>query len=300
MLKIDPGDVSTKDWHQYMLGAVAPRPIAFVSTIDEDGVPNLAPYSYFNAFSSNPPVLAFSVANKSNPAEFKDTLKNIKSTGEAVINIVSYKIVRQMVITSLDYPTNVDEFEKSGLTPIPSDLIKPFRVKESLIQFECKVQQIIPMGTQGGAGNLVICDVLRLHISKDILNEKNRIDPHKADNMGRLGRAYYVRASGESIYTIFQSRNQLGIGYDSLPNSTLASETLTANNLGHLAGLNSIPNDESLDFFKQDPHIKNLIQSEDPTKALHLFAKKELEKEQLESAALAVWLAQHLIDEKSK
>ena len=296
MLKIDPGDVNAKDWHQYMLGAVAPRPIAFVSSIDNQGNANLAPYSFFNAFSSNPPILAFSVANKSDQFDSKDTLKNVRTNGEVVINVVSYRYVRQMSLTSIEYPHNVSEFEQAGFTPISSDLVKPFRVAESPISFECKIQRIIPLGTNGGAGNIVICDVLRLHIDENILDNNGRINPHKADLMGRMGRAYYARASGEAIHTIFQARKSLGIGYQQLPQSAKSSEILTANNLGHLANLTEAPAENILLKFQNDPYIHSLLKSKNPIAALHNYAKTELEKDNLESAANAVWLAQLLVD----
>ena len=217
MLVIDPKTTSTRDFHQYLLGAVAPRPIAFASTIDEDGTPNIAPYSFFNAFSSNPPVLVFSSNRKVTNNTTKDTLHNIEKTREVVINVVSYQIVRQMAVTSIEFPTGVSEFEKAGLTPIPSDLVKPFRVKESPVHMECTVKNIITLGEHGGAGHLIICDVVRMHVDENVVDENGRINPHKIDLMGRMGRAYYVRASGEAIHTIFQPVTRISIGYNQLP-----------------------------------------------------------------------------------
>ena len=183
MLTIDPASTPVKDLHQFMVSAIAPRPIAFVSTIDEDGRPNLAPYSFFNAFSSNPPILIFSSNRRVKDNTTKDTLSNVQSTGEAVINVVSYGIVRQMAIASGRFEKGISEFEKAGLTPLPSDLVKPFRVKESPVQFECKVAEVITLGQEGGAGHLVICQVLRIHIDEGVVDEDNRIDPHKIDLM---------------------------------------------------------------------------------------------------------------------
>ena len=299
MLKIDPGEISSKDWHQYLLGAVAPRPIALVSTVDDKGVPNLAPFSYFNAFSSTPPILAFSVANKGSEFQTKDTLKNVRLTREVVINVVSYRFVRQMALTSLDYPSFINEFERSGLKPVKSDLVKPFRVAESPVNFECSVQNIIPLGKASKAGNLIICNVLRLHIAEDILDVNGRINPHKADLMGRLGRAFYARASGESIYTIYSNRSVLGVGYQQLPDSARTSEILSANNLGSLAGIEEAPNEKSLMEFQNKGVIQQLLKSDRPVEALHIFAKKEIEKENLVAAAQAVWLAQFIIDNKA-
>ena len=213
MISIDPKAVPTPQLHQYLVGSVAPRPIAFVSTVDEAGVPNLAPYSFFNVFSSNPPICVFSSNRRVGNNTTKDTLHNVQATGECVINMVSFKIVRQMALCSVEYPAGVSEFEKSGLTPIDSDLVKPFRVRESPVQLECKVREIMPLGEEGGAGHLVICEIVKLHLSEEILDEKGRIHPQKIDLMGRMGRAYYVRASGESVHRIYQDVRQQGIRF---------------------------------------------------------------------------------------
>ena len=181
MKTIDPKSIPTADFHQYLLGAVAPRPIAFVSTVDEQGHPNLAPYSFFNAFSSNPPILVFSSNRRVANNTTKDTLHNAQATGEVVVNVVSYTIVRQMAVASIEFSPEVNEFEKSGLTPIPSELVKPFRVKESPVQMECKVRQILPLGDLGGAGHLIVCEILRMHIDEQVLDENGRIDPHRID-----------------------------------------------------------------------------------------------------------------------
>ncbi len=296
MLKIDSGDIPAKDWYQYMVGAIAPRPIAFVSTIDKNGIANLAPFSYFNVFSASPPVLVFSVANKSRPDTSKDTLMNARETREVVINMVSYNIVRQMALTSVDFNNEVDEFKVSGLTPVASDLVRPSRVAESPIQFECKVKDIISLGNQSGAGNMIICEVLRMHLSEDIIDENGRVNPHKADLMGRMGRAFYARASGEAIYTIVQARNKMVIGYQRLPESAVNSHILTANNLGQLAGLSSIPEENEIDSLYDDQQIKGLLAQTEPVKALHQRAKIELKQENLQRAARIVWLAQKVAD----
>ncbi len=209
---IDPKQLSVKDLHQFILGSVAPRPIAFASTLDQEGRPNLAPYSFFNAFSSNPPVLVFSSNRKVKDNQTKDTLHNIRETGEVVINAVNFSMMRQMALASIEYPAHVDEFVKAGFTPLESDLVKPFRVAESPAQMECKVKDIITLGEEGGAGHLIICDVLRMHIHEDVIDEQDRIDPHRIDLVGRMGRAYYVRASGAAIHTVFQPVNAMAIG----------------------------------------------------------------------------------------
>ncbi|MDX1942378.1 MAG: flavin reductase family protein [Saprospiraceae bacterium] len=294
MLKIVPGTIPTADFHQYLLGAVAPRPIAFASTLDKNGLPNLAPYSFFNCFSSNPPILVFSSNRKVADNTTKDTLQNVIETGEVVINVVTYNIVRQAAIASIEYPPEVSEFEKAGFTPITSELIKPFRVKESPIHMECKVNQIIPLGEQGGAGHLIICEILQMHIDEAILDEKGRIDPHKIDLMGRMGRAFYVRASGEAVHTIFQPYNVLGIGFDQLPQGIRHSKILTGNDLGQLAALTAAPTMESVLDLKNDPYILQLLQSENPLEELHRCAQKELAKENVDLAARIVWLSEQL------
>ncbi len=290
MLTIDPKNTATKDLHQFLLGCVAPRPIAFASTIDEDGNPNLAPYSFFNCFSSNPPILVFSSNRRVADNTTKDTLHNIRKTKEVVINVVNYSIVRQMTVASISFPPDVNEFEKSGLTPIPSDLVKPFRVQESPAHLECRVRDIVTLGEHGGAGHLIICDVLRLHIAKEVIDNNNRIDPHKMDLMGRMGRAYYVRASGAAVHTIVQSVLEIGIGFDQLPESVRTSAVLTGNNLGQLAGLTSLPSkEEVLQIAEHDEKIKEIISSNNTKTQLHEYAKKLLD--QRDDRAYAIKLA---------
>ena len=181
--------------HQFLLGAVSPRPIAFVSTVDAAGVVNLAPYSFFNAFSSAPPIVVFSSNRRGSDGSKKDTLRNIEATMECVINVVSHDIVRQMAIASVDFPSGESEFSKSGLTPMAADLVRAPRVRESPVQMECKVLQIIPLGESGGAGNLIVCQVVLMHVAEEIMTG-NRIDPEKIDLVGRMGRHYYSRAKG--------------------------------------------------------------------------------------------------------
>ena len=294
MKLIDPKTTPTKDLHQYLVGAVAPRPIAFASTVDEEGNPNLAPYSFFNCFSSNPPILVFSSNRRVSNNSTKDTLYNIEQTGEVVINVVNYSILRQMALTSVDYPKGVSEFQKSGLTPIPSDLVKPFRVKESPAQMECKVQQIIPLGEEGGAGHLIICEIVRMHLHESVLDENGKINPHKMDLMGRMGRAFYVRASGESIHKVFQPFNVLGIGYDQLPENARNSKVLTGNNLGMLASLPEVPEQSATMAIKTEKEVAKALSSDHPLRSLHLLAQKELAKEEKERAAKLVWLGAYL------
>ncbi len=293
MLSIDPNKVAQGDLHQYLLGSVAPRPIAFVSTLDEDGKPNLAPYSFFNCFSSNPPIVVFSSNRRGRDNSTKDTLHNIKTTGEAVINMVSHDILRQMVVTSIEYPAGVSEFEKAGLTPIPAEIVRPFRVKESPAHLECQVQDIITLGEEGGAGHLIICKVVRLHVAKRVLDENQKIDPHKIDLMGRMGRTFYVRASGESVQSIYQSVTEIGIGYKELPESFRTSKVLSANNLGQLASLTALPNKDMVETLKkEDAKISNLLAAENPVQALHAYAKELLDEgNEREKAAVVLMLA---------
>jgi flavin reductase (DIM6/NTAB) family NADH-FMN oxidoreductase RutF len=294
MKVIDPKSTSTKDLHQYLLGAIAPRPIAFASTVDEKGNHNLAPYSFFNCFSSNPPILVFSSNRRVSNNSTKDTLHNIMQTREVVINVVNYNIVRQMALASIDYPSDVSEFEKAGLTPLPADLVQPMRVAESPAQMECKVKDIIPLGEEGGAGHLIICEVVRMHIQESVLDEDGKINPHKIDLMGRMGRAFYVRASGESIHKIFQPFNVQGIGFEALPESIRNSQVLTGNNLGMLASLPKPPNAADLAGIKEEEGVQVALASENPRRALHLLAQKELAKEEKDRAAFIAWLGEQV------
>ncbi|MFK7809645.1 MAG: flavin reductase family protein [Saprospiraceae bacterium] len=292
---VDPKETPTSDLHQYLLGAVAPRPIAFASTVDKDGNANIAPYSFFNAFSSNPPILIFSSNRRVADNTTKDTLHNIEETGEVVINVVSYSIVRQMTVASISFPTGVDEFKKSGLTPIPSDLVKPYRIKESPVHMECKVKEIIKLGDEGGAGNLILCNVVRMHIDENVL-DGNRINPHKIDLMGRLGRAYYTRASGMAVQTIVQSVMTLTVGYDQLPESVRTSYILTANNLGQLAGTQSFPEEDYIERLKEETAVKGILKMEEAKEKLHQYAKELLDDEDDREKAMALLILADRID----
>ncbi len=282
MLTIDPKETPHKDLHQFILGSVAPRPIAFVSTLDEAGRPNLAPYSFFNAFSSNPPIVVFSSNRRSTNNTTKDTLRNIRVNGECVINSVCYSMVRQMTVASVDFPTGVSEFEKTGFTPVPSDLVKPFRVKESPSHMECKVKDIITLGEGGGAGHLIICEVVRMHVAKSVLGERDRIDPQKMDLMGRMGRAFYVRCSGPAIHTIVQEYSPVTIGYDSLPDEIKVSSILTGNDLGKLAGQVVWPSQEEIEAVKKEEAVRAALKQTHAKESLHYLAKTYLDKEEVQ------------------
>lgn len=241
MLKIIPGEVKTAQLHAYLLGAVAPRPICFASTIDADGRPNLSPFSFFNAFGSKPPILVFSPARRVRDNTTKHTLQNVQATGEVVINVVSYDMVQQASLASCEYPAGVDEFVKSGFTPLPSEKVKPFRVAESPAQLECRVLQVVETGQEGGAANLIICEMVCMHINEAVLDEAGIIDPHKMDLVARMGGDYYCRASGSAVFKVPKPNTQLGIGIDALPDSIRHSVVLTGNNLGMLGNSTSLP-----------------------------------------------------------
>ncbi len=285
---IDPEKTPTRDLHQFLLGAVAPRPIAFASTINDDGTANLAPYSFFNAFSSNPPIVVFSSNRRVSDNTTKDTLHNIQKNKEVVINVVNYAIVRQMAVASVQFDSAISEFDKSGLTPIPSDLVKPFRVKESPVQMECKVSEIVTLGEEGGAGHLIICNVVRMHVAESVIDEDNRIDPHKIDLVGRMGRAYYTRASGDSIFTVVQPVMGKAVGFDGLPVHVRNSKILTGNDLGRLSGLQELPSEEEMNAFKSDPEVQNFLkhfkEAADFQDRLHIWAGLELENNNTEFA----------------
>ena len=257
-MKFTPSELKTSQFHQYLLGAISPRPICFASTIDSDGQANLSPFSFFNVFGSKPPILIFSPARRVRDNTIKHTLENCIETKEVVINMVNYAIVQQMSLSSCEYPKGVSEFEKSGLTPIASEFVKPFRVKESPVQFECKVLEVKETGSEGGAGNLIICEVLMMHINDDVLNEHQQIDPHKIDLVARMGGDYYCRASGDAVFEVAKPNLNLGIGIDALPTHIKHSKLLTGNHLGQLANSTSIPEvnvDFSIDASKNPEEV---------------------------------------------
>ena len=271
MLRIVPSETPMPKMHQYMLGSISPRPIAFASTLDIDGNPNLAPFSFFNAVGSNPPTIIFSPARSGRDNTTKNTLDNIEATGEVVINVVNYAIVQQMSIASAPYAKGVNEFIKSGLTPIASEIVKPFRVKESIVQMECKVRDIYYTGQTGGAGNIIICEIVLMHINEDILDENGRMDPQKMDLVARMGGDYYCRVIPESLFVLPQPKDTSGIGVDALPFSIRNSKILTGNNLGQLANLLKLP--ERLEVEK----IKDVISTQITEEEIHQLAKNKLE-----------------------
>ncbi len=283
MFSLEPKDLSVGKLHQYLLGAVGPRPIAFASTIDAEGNPNLSPFSFFNVFGANPPVLIFSPARRGRDNTTKHTFENAKKVDEVVINIVNYDIVQQMSLSSTEYAEGVNEFEKAGLTMLKSDLIKPFRVAESPVQFECKVQDIIETGTEGGAGNLVICHVVKMHIKEDILDENGYIDQYKIDQVARMGGNWYTRAR-TGMFEVPKPLSTLGIGVDAMPEEVRTSKVLTGNDLGILGNVESLPENGEIEaFLKENSEDAELVKSGD-TEKIHEQAKAYLENGKPEDA----------------
>jgi flavin reductase (DIM6/NTAB) family NADH-FMN oxidoreductase RutF len=285
-MKITPGEIKTAQLHAYLLGSIAPRPICFASTIDSEGNANLSPFSFFNVFGSKPPVLIFSPARRVRDNTIKHTLENVYDTKEVVINVVNYNIVQQMNLASCEYPKGTDEFVKAGFTPVKSDLVKPFRVKESPVQLECKLLQVIETGKEGGAGNLIICEVLCMHIDDNVLDEQGRIDPHKIDLVARMGGDYYCRASGSAVFEVHKPNIELGVGVDALPGNIRNSKVLTGNDLGMLGNCTSIP--LVSDLFSDDrlsQILREYTHDEDAKKeALHEYAKELLATKQVDKA----------------
>lgn len=261
MLSFEPKELSTGKLHGYLLDAVAPRPIAFASTIDANGNANLSPFSFFNVFSANPPIMIFSPARRVRNNTTKHTLENAEAIKEVVINVVNYDIVHQMSLSSTEYAEGVNEFDKAGLTMLKSDLVKPFRVAESPVQFECKVNDIIKLGTEGGAGNLVICEVVKVHISEEVLDTNEKIDQEKLDLVARAGGSYYSRAKA-GFFEIPKPISNLGIGVDNMPQSIKNSMILTGNDLGMLGNIEKLPTNQEVAVFIEDiadryPNIKD-------------------------------------------
>lgn len=240
-LEIIPGEIKTVDLHSFLLGAVSPRPIAFASTIDSRGRRNLSPFSFFNVFSANPPVMIFSPARRVRDNTTKDTLQNVLEVPEVCINVVSKDIVMQMNLASNEFPSEIDEFIKSGLTPIASDLIRPFRVAESSVQMECKVFEIKPLSPKAGAGNLIFCELLKMHIKPSVLNEAGKIDPAKLNPVARLGGDWYCEVNSHNLFEVEKPSRIPGIGYDALPESIRNSTILRGNELGMLGNSEKIP-----------------------------------------------------------
>lgn len=283
MLTIDPKDVSVTKLQGYLQGAIGPRPIAFASTTDKNGKPNLSPFSFFNIFSANPPILVFSPARRVRDNTIKHTLINCEATQEVVINIVNYDMVQQMSLSSTEYADDVNEFLKSGLTQIPSEIVNPYRVAESPVQFECKVNEIISLGNEGGAGNMIICEVLKIHINEAILDENGSIDPHKIDLVARLGGNWYSRAK-EGLFEVEKPNIAIGIGVDAIPDFVRESVVFDGNDLGKLGNIEALPTLEEVTIFvNQNFAVKGVLRADDEVK-IHQKAKEFLDKNEVQQA----------------
>jgi flavin reductase (DIM6/NTAB) family NADH-FMN oxidoreductase RutF len=283
MISIDPKSIETAKLQGYLQGSVGPRPIAFASTIDKNGNPNVSPFSFFNVFSANPPILVFSPARRVRDNSIKHTLINCEATGEVVINVVNFDMVQQTSLASTEYADGVNEFLKSGLTQVPSDIVKPFRVKESPVQFECKVSQIIPLGSEGGAGNLILCEVVRIHINEAVLDANGAIDQYKIDLVSRLGGNWYSR-SNQGLFEVPKPLSTLGIGVDVIPSHVKESHIFNGNDLGKLGNIEALPTPEEVSIFvKQNFSVKGVLSADDQDK-VHLEAKKYLDEDDVLTA----------------
>jgi len=272
-------DLKPADVQNYLQHAIAPRPICFASTVDKAGNVNLSPFSFFNLFSSNPPIVVFSPARRVRDNTTKHTLQNVLEVPEVVINIVDYDMVQQTSLASCEYPKGTNEFSKAGFTQEKATLVSPPMVKESKVKLECKVIEVKPLGTEGGAGNLVICEVLCMHIDESILDETGKIDQTKLHHVARLGGDWYCKVDESSLFKVTKPNTQLGIGFDSLPESIRRSEILSANNLGQLANVHEMP---FVDPAFTDDRLKNIIQyysinPDEMDKELHTYAKELLD-----------------------
>ncbi len=268
-------DLSPAERQNYLQYAIAPRPICFASTIDKDGNVNLSPFSFFNLFSSNPPICVFSPARRVRDNTTKHTLQNVLEVPECVINIVNYDMVQQTSLASTDYSKGINEFEKAGFTQLKSELVKPPRVKESPVQMECKIVEVISLGENGGAGNLILAEILLIHINENVLDENNKIDQLKMDHVARLGGDWYCRVTNDSLFKVAKPLATLGIGVDSLPMEIKNSKFLSGNNLGKLANVEQMP------LFQK---TENLEYSSLSNQELHLLAHQMLEEDKLEEA----------------
>lgn len=289
MRTIDPKEISVPKLHAYMLASIQPRPIAFASTIGKNGVPNLAPFSFFNAFGSHPPTLIFSPARRVRDNTTKHTLENVLEIPEVVINTVSYDMVYQTSLASVEFPAGENEFVKTGFTPHPSVLIKPFRVAESPVQFECKVVEVKPMGNEGGAANLIICEILLMHVNERILNEQQRIDPHKIDLVARMGDDFYCRASGSAVFEVPKPKSKPAIGIDQIPFAIRNSKVLSGNNLGMLGNAEHFPTAEelaSVDIGNSLSELQERLKNDPESLEYHqhLLAKEFLEERKVMEA----------------
>ncbi|WP_042492367.1 flavin reductase family protein [Aequorivita sublithincola] len=275
MISIEPHELSTGKLHGYLLGAVSPRPICFASTMDSEGNVNLSPFSFFNVFSAKPPILVFSPARRGRDNTTKHTYENVLEVPEVVINIVSFEMVQQVSLSSTEYAEGVNEFKKAGFTELASELVKPPRVAEAPVQLECKVNEVISLGKEGGAGNLVICEVVKIHVKEEILDEEGNIDPFKIDTVSRLGGNWYSRAKA-GLFEVPKPLTTLGMGIDMLPEEIRNSKVLTGNDLGMLGNVENFPNSEEINIFMNaSEELKKMIALNN-SEAIHKKAQEFL------------------------
>ena len=281
IISYNPYDLPLRDRHRLLTGAIGPRPICWASTLSKEGNANLAPYSFFNLFSSNPPIIVFSSNRRGRDNTTKDTYHNLLDNGEVVVNIVSYDLVHQMNISSTDYAEDVNEFSKAGVTPIASDVVKPFRVKEAKVQLECILEDTKHLGQEGGAGTLFICAIQKIHIHSSILADDGLIDAQKIDLVGRLGRNDYVRASGDGIFSIDNPFEKQNLGFDSLPKGLVESNLLTGGELAKLAMETKLPSEGDLLNLQQE--------TPDNEEKLHQMIREKIREGNYQSSlALAI------------
>lgn len=285
-MTLDLTDLTPVEKQYYLQHVIAPRPVCFASTIDKEGNVNLSPFSFFNMFSSNPPVVIFSPSRRVRDNTTKHTLENVKEVPEVVINIVTYDMVQQTSLASCEYPKGTNEFAKAGFTEEAATLVKPPMVKESKVKLECRVNEIKSLGNEGGAGNLVICEVLKMHIDDSLLDENKKIDQRKIEHVARLGGDWYCRVNEANLFQVEKPNTKLGIGIDSLPAAIRNSRILSGNNLGQLANVHEFP---VISPSFDDPHLKQIIQyyninPEEMEKELHSYAARLLENGQTADA----------------
>ncbi|MBS1545042.1 MAG: flavin reductase family protein [Bacteroidetes bacterium] len=279
---IDPSAIPHSKLHAWLQSAIIPRPIAFASTVDNQGNINLSPFSFFNVFGSNPPTLVFSPSRRGRDNTTKHTYQNVKEVPEVVINMVSYAMVEQVSLSSCEYPKGVNEFLKSGFTAVPSSKVKPPRVAESSVAFECRVREVKELGDQGGAGNLVICEVLLMHVKDEVLDDQGRIDPLKMDLVARMGGDLYLRMQKDGIFIVPKPNEKLGIGFDALPKAVRESTVLTGNELGRLANVSALPDTTTIKEFQSQPSVQSVLQQ--GTQARHRLAQYYLRQGKTEEA----------------
>lgn len=286
-MRIDPNEISNQEVFRILQGSIGPRPIAFASTVDKDGNVNLSPFSFYNVFGVNPTTLIFSPSRRGRDNTTKHTLDNVKEVAEVVLNAVSYNMVQQMSLSSTEYPKGVNEFEKSGFTPVESLKVKPPRVKESPVQFECKVREIIETSGKPGSGNLVICEILYIHVDEKILDKDGNINPNKIDLVGRLGGDFYSRTNDYSNFTVNKPIATMGIGVDSLPFEVRNSSVLSGNDLGLLGSAENLPEIDEVKKSLMNPLYRSLAKDEI---SRHNFAKKLISENNIKEALMVLSL----------